>query len=90
MPGRAKSRHCRLPQLHRLSAFLKMSQPALTRTIKGIEDLIGLHRGIKTFPIIGPTLSRNQGVVTLKEREPTPAEVGISATIRPVWSTGED
>jgi hypothetical protein len=78
----------RLPQLHRLSAFLKTSQPALTRTIKGIEDLIGLHRGIKTLPIIGPTLSRTQGVVTLKEREPTPAAVGISATIRPVWSTG--
>jgi hypothetical protein len=90
MPGRAKSRHCRLPQLHRLSAFLKTSQPALTRTIKGIEDLIGLHRGIKTLPIIGPTLSRNQGVVTLKEREPTPAAVGISATIRPVRSKGED
>jgi hypothetical protein len=33
--------HCRLPQLHRHSAFLKTSQPALTHTIKGIDDVIG-------------------------------------------------
>jgi DNA-binding transcriptional LysR family regulator len=29
--------------------------------------------GLKTLPIIGPTLSRNLGLITLKEREPTPA-----------------
>jgi hypothetical protein len=62
----------------------------LTRTIKGIEDVIGLDHGLKTLPVIGSTLSRNQGVVTLKEREPTPAAYGISTSIRPVWSTGED
>jgi hypothetical protein len=49
-----------------------------------------LDRGLKTLPVIGSALSRNQGVVTLKEREPTPAAYGISTSIRPVWSTGED
>jgi hypothetical protein len=29
--------------------------------------------GLKTLPIIGPMLSRNLGLITLKEREPTPA-----------------
>jgi hypothetical protein len=32
------------------------------------EDVIGLHRGLKTLPVIGPMLSRNQGVITLNER----------------------
>jgi hypothetical protein len=59
-----------MPQLPRRSAFLKTSLPALTRTIKGIEDVKGLHRGLKTLSVIGPTLSRNQGVITHKERVP--------------------
>lgn len=46
--------------------------------------------GLKTLPIIGPTLSHNLGLITLKEREPTPAAIGISTLIRSVWSTGRD
>ena len=46
--------------------------------------------GLKTLPIIGPMLSRNLGLITLKEREPTPAAIGISTLIRSVWSTGRD
>jgi hypothetical protein len=85
-----RARHCRLPRLHRRSTFLKTSQSALTRTIKGIEDVMGLHRGLKMLQVIGSVLSRNQGVITLMEREPTPAAVGISMPIRSVWSTGRD
>jgi hypothetical protein len=51
---------------------------------------MGLHRGLKTLPVIGPTLSRNQGGITLKECKPTPALVGISTPIRSGWSTGRD
>jgi hypothetical protein len=46
--------------------------------------------GLKTLPIIGPSLSRNLGLITLKEREPTPAAIGISTLIRSVWSTVRD
>jgi hypothetical protein len=46
--------------------------------------------GLKTLPIIAPMLSRNLGLITLKEREPTPAAIGISTLIRSVWSTGRD
>jgi hypothetical protein len=46
--------------------------------------------GLKTLPIIGPILSRNLGLITLKEREPTPAAIGISTVIRSVWPTGRD
>jgi len=46
--------------------------------------------GIKTLPIIGPTLSHNLGLITLKEREPTPAAIGISTLIRSIWSTSRD
>jgi DNA-binding transcriptional LysR family regulator len=46
--------------------------------------------GLKTLPIIGPTLSRNLGLITLKEREPTPAAIGISTLIRSIWSVGRD
>ena len=46
--------------------------------------------GLKTLPIIGPTLSHNLGLITLKEREPTPAAIGISTLIRSVWSTGRN
>ena len=46
--------------------------------------------GLSTLPIIRPTLSRNLGLITLKEREPTPAAIGISTLIRSVWSTGRD
>jgi hypothetical protein len=58
--------------------------------IRRIDDIMGLHRGLKTLPVIGPMLSRNQGVITLKKREPTSASVGISTPIRSVWSTGRD
>src|ERR1700722_5141656 len=67
------ARHRRLPRLRHRDAFLKTSQPGLIRTIKRIEDVIGLHRGINTLPAIGPMLLRNRGVITLKEREPTPS-----------------
>jgi DNA-binding transcriptional LysR family regulator len=43
--------------------------------------------GLATLPITGPTLSLNLGLVTLKEREPTPAARGIAMLIRSVWST---
>jgi DNA-binding transcriptional LysR family regulator len=46
--------------------------------------------GLEMLPIIGPALSRNLGLITLKEREPTPAAIGISTLIRSVWSTGRD
>ena len=46
--------------------------------------------GLNTLPITGPTLSRNLGLITLKEREPTPAATGILTLIRSVWSTGRD
>jgi DNA-binding transcriptional LysR family regulator len=46
--------------------------------------------GLKTLPIAKPTLSRNLGLITLKEREPTPAAIGISTLIRSIWSTGRD
>src|ERR1700733_11261030 len=81
-----RGRHCLLPRLHRSSAFLKTSQPALIRTIKGIEDVMDLHRGLKRLPVIGRTLSRHQGVITPKEREPTPASVEISTPIRSVMA----
>jgi DNA-binding transcriptional LysR family regulator len=40
---------------------------------------------LTTVPIVGPTLSRNLGLITFKEREPTPAAAGISTLIRSVW-----
>ena len=43
---------------------------------------------LTTVPIVGPTLSRNLGLITLKEREPTPAAAGISTLIRSLWPTG--
>jgi DNA-binding transcriptional LysR family regulator len=46
--------------------------------------------GLNTLPITRPTLSRNLGLITLKEREPTPAAIGISTLIRSVWSAGQD
>lgn len=42
--------------------------------------------GLKTLPITGPTLSHNLGLITLKEREPTPAAIGILTLIRSIWS----
>jgi hypothetical protein len=33
--------------------------------------------GLKTLPIIRLALSHNLGLITLKEREPTPAAIGI-------------
>jgi DNA-binding transcriptional LysR family regulator len=46
--------------------------------------------GLSTLPITGPTLSRNLGLITLKEREPTPAAIGISTLILSAWSIGRD
>ena len=46
--------------------------------------------GLKTLPIIRPTLSHSLGLITLKEREPTPAAIGLSTLIRSIWSAGRD
>jgi DNA-binding transcriptional LysR family regulator len=46
--------------------------------------------GLGTLPIAGPTLSLNLGLVTLKEREPTPAAIGIAMLIRSIWSTTQN
>jgi DNA-binding transcriptional LysR family regulator len=46
--------------------------------------------GLGTVPIAGPTLSLHLGLVTLKERELTPAALGIATLIRSVWSTTQD
>ena len=46
--------------------------------------------GLRTVPITGPTLSRNLGLITLKEREPTPAAIGLSTLIRSIWSEARD
>jgi DNA-binding transcriptional LysR family regulator len=46
--------------------------------------------GLKTLPITKPTLSRNLGLITLKERDPTPAAVGMSTLIRSTWSAAID
>jgi hypothetical protein len=51
---------------------------------------MGLNRELKTLPVIEPTLSRNQGAITRKEREPSPALVGTSTLIRSVCSTAPD
>jgi hypothetical protein len=75
MSGRANARHCRLPQLRRRSALPKTSQPALTRTILGIDGVIGLHGGLKTLQVVVPRLSRNQGVMALTERSPLPRQL---------------
>ena len=42
--------------------------------------------GLATTPITGPTLIRSLGLITLKEREPTPAALGVSALIESTWS----
>ena len=56
------------------------------------EDVIGLHRGLKTLPIIGPMLSRNQGVITLNERVANQVVCvganGRLAVIVEAWSRG--
>jgi DNA-binding transcriptional LysR family regulator len=53
--------------------------------------ITGFHtEGLGTLPIAGPTLSLNLGLVTLKEREPTPAAIGIAMLIRSIWSTTQN
>ena len=46
--------------------------------------------GLEMLPITGPMLSLKLGLITLKEREPTPAAIGITKLIRSAWSTGQD
>jgi DNA-binding transcriptional LysR family regulator len=51
--------------------------------------IVGFNtEGLVTKPVTGPELTRNLGLITLKEREPSPAALGISALIRTAWSHG--
>ena len=80
MSGRAnapRAPHCLPPQLRRRSAFLKASQPVLTRTINGIEDVMDLHCGLKTLSVIGPTLSRNHGASRSRSASQRPRQLGF-------------
>lgn len=53
--------------------------------------IIGFNtRGLSTLPIVGPMLSRDLGIITLKEREPTPAATGLSALILSHWPAKRD
>jgi hypothetical protein len=50
---------------------------------RGTQDTLDLHP-------LTPMRIRLFRLITLKEREPTPAAIGISTLIRSVWSTGRD
>jgi len=48
--------------------------------------IVGFNtRGLRSLPIVRPTLSRNLGVITLREREPTPAAKALLTLIRANW-----
>jgi DNA-binding transcriptional LysR family regulator len=44
-----------------------------------------LARGLRSVPLIEPRLSRRLGLITLREREPTPAASGFVALLRRQW-----
>ena len=44
-----------------------------------------LARGLHSVPLVEPRLSRQLGLITLREREPTPAASGFVALLRRQW-----
>jgi DNA-binding transcriptional LysR family regulator len=74
-----------------LATVMSFVRAGLGVAIVPADAIAGFNTdGFKTLPIIRPTLSHNLGLITLKEREPTPAAIGISTLIRSVWSIGRD
>jgi DNA-binding transcriptional LysR family regulator len=74
-----------------LATVMSFVRAGLGVAIVPADAIAGFNTdGLKTLPIIRPTLSHNLGLITLKEREPTPAAIGISTLIRSVWSTDRD
>jgi DNA-binding transcriptional LysR family regulator len=75
----------------RLATVMSFVRAGLGMAIVPADAIAGFNTdGLKTLPIVGPTLSQNLGLITLKEREPTPTAIGISALIRSVWSADRD
>jgi DNA-binding transcriptional LysR family regulator len=75
----------------RLATVMSFVRAGLGMAIVPADAIAGFNTdGLKTLPIVGPTLSQNLGLITLKEREPTPAAIGISALIRSVWLADRD
>jgi DNA-binding transcriptional LysR family regulator len=74
-----------------LATVMSFVRAGLGVAIVPADAIAGFNTdGLKTLPIIRPTLSHNLGLITLKEREPTPSAIGISTLIRSVWPTGRD
>ncbi len=68
-----------------LATVMSFVRAGLGVAIVPVGAIAGFNTdGLKTLPIIGPTLSHNLGLITLKEREPTRAAIGISTLIRSV------
>jgi DNA-binding transcriptional LysR family regulator len=65
---------------------------SLVRTGFGIAivpagAIVGFNtKGLRSLPIVRPTLSRNLGVIALREREPTPAAKALLTLIQANWS----
>jgi DNA-binding transcriptional LysR family regulator len=74
-----------------LATVMSLVRAGLGVAIVPAGAIVGFNTdGLKTLPIIGPTLSRNLGLITLEERELAPAAIGILTLIRSIWSAGHD
>jgi DNA-binding transcriptional LysR family regulator len=74
-----------------LATVMSFVRAGLGVAIVPADAIAGFNTdGLKTLPIVRPTLSHNLGLITLKERGLTPAAIGISTLIRSVSSIGRD
>jgi DNA-binding transcriptional LysR family regulator len=77
--------------IHALTVTQFATMMSLVRTGLGIAivpagAIAGFNtRGLRTLPIVRPTLSRDLGAITLRERVPTPAARGLLTLIRARW-----
>jgi DNA-binding transcriptional LysR family regulator len=77
--------------IHALTVTQFATMMSLVRTGLGIAivpagAIAGFNtRGLRTLPIVRPTLSRDLGAITLRERALTPAARGLLTLIRARW-----
>jgi DNA-binding transcriptional LysR family regulator len=76
---------------HALTVTQFATMMSFVRTGLGIaivpaDAIAGFNtRGLRTLPVVGPTLSRDLGAIALRERELTPAARGLLTLIRTRW-----
>lgn len=71
-------------QFATMLGFVRAGIGVAIAPLSGVENFLG--KELSVVPIRGKPLARDLGLITLKEREPSPAAAGLMSLVRTTWN----